>query len=80
MDRAYAVARVALRQCNRAGQRQLPQISLNTTISGAGRLPTALSLALRPDLNPIEKLWANFKRRWRQTGESLEELIAKSDY
>ena len=33
-----------------------------------------------PDLNPIEKLWANLKRRWRQTGESLEELIVQSDY
>jgi hypothetical protein len=22
-----------------------------------------------PDLNPIEKLWANLKRRWRVTGD-----------
>lgn len=33
-----------------------------------------------PDLNPIEKLWANLKRRWRKVGGSLEELIKTSDY
>jgi transposase len=33
-----------------------------------------------PDLNPIEKLWANLKRRWRKLGCSLDELIAMSDY
>jgi transposase len=33
-----------------------------------------------PDLNPIEKLWANLKRRWRKLGGSLDELIALSDY
>jgi transposase len=32
------------------------------------------------DLNPIEKLWANLKRRWQTVGKSLEELIAVSDY
>jgi len=33
-----------------------------------------------PDLNPIEKLWANLKRQWRHTGGSLQNLIAASDY
>jgi transposase len=28
-----------------------------------------------PDLNPIEKLWANIKRRWRNSGGALDELI-----
>ena len=33
-----------------------------------------------PDLNPIEKLWANLKRQWRQKGGSLDALIAASGY
>jgi transposase len=33
-----------------------------------------------PDLNPIEKLWANLKRQWRIRGGSLQELIRQSDY
>jgi transposase len=33
-----------------------------------------------PDRNPIEKLRANFKRRWRKVGGSLEDLIATLDY
>ncbi|MDR0275187.1 MAG: transposase [Burkholderiaceae bacterium] len=33
-----------------------------------------------PDLNPIEKLWANLKRRWRKVGGALEEMIVTSDY
>ncbi|MDR2186610.1 MAG: transposase, partial [Azonexus sp.] len=33
-----------------------------------------------PDLNPIEKLWANLKRRWRKIGGNLEKLIRESDY
>jgi transposase len=33
-----------------------------------------------PDLNPIEKLWANLKRRWRARGGSLDALIRESDY
>ncbi|MDR0780403.1 MAG: IS630 family transposase, partial [Pseudomonadales bacterium] len=33
-----------------------------------------------PDLNPIEKLWANLKHRWRKVGGSLEELIRMSNY
>ena len=33
-----------------------------------------------PDLNPIEKLWANLKRRWRERGGSLDGLIRESDY
>jgi len=33
-----------------------------------------------PDLNPIEKLWANLKRRWRKVGGALDEMIATSDY
>jgi transposase len=33
-----------------------------------------------PDLNPIEKLWANLKRRWRKIGGTLDELIAMPDY
>lgn len=33
-----------------------------------------------PDLNPIEKLWANLKRRWRERGGSLDDLIRESDY
>jgi transposase len=33
-----------------------------------------------PDLNPIEKLWANLKRRWGERSGSLDELIRKSDY
>jgi transposase len=33
-----------------------------------------------PDLNPIEKLWANFKHSWRITGQSLDDLIASSNY
>jgi transposase len=33
-----------------------------------------------PDLNPIEKLWANLKRLWRKVGGSLEKLIKMSDY
>jgi transposase len=33
-----------------------------------------------PDLNPIEKLWANLKHRWRKVGGSLEELIKMSNY
>lgn len=48
MAGAHAAARVALRQRDRAGQRQLPQIRLHTTIGGAGRLPTANFFASRP--------------------------------
>lgn len=48
MDGAHAAARVVLRQRDRAGQRQLPQISPHTTIGRAGRLPTALPLTLQP--------------------------------
>jgi SPP1 gp7 family putative phage head morphogenesis protein len=33
-----------------------------------------------PDLDPIEKLWANLKRRWRKVGGALEEMIVGSDY
>jgi transposase/transposase-like protein len=33
-----------------------------------------------PDLNPIEKLWANLKGRWRKVGGTLEEMIVGSDY
>jgi transposase len=33
-----------------------------------------------PDLNPIEKLWANLKRRWRKVGGTLEEMIVTSNY
>jgi transposase len=33
-----------------------------------------------PDLNPIEKLWANLKLRWRKTGGSLENRIKTSNY
>ena len=33
-----------------------------------------------PDLNPIEKLWANLKRQWRHKGGSLDALIAASGY
>jgi transposase len=33
-----------------------------------------------PDLNPIEKLWANLKRRWRLIGGTLDDLITLSDY
>jgi transposase len=33
-----------------------------------------------PDLNPIEKLWANLKGRWRKVGGTLEEMIAMSDH
>lgn len=33
-----------------------------------------------PDLNPIEKLWANLKRRWRALGGSLDALIRESNY
>jgi transposase len=38
---------------------------------------------LRPyssDLNPIEKLGANLKGRWRKVGGTLEEMIVGSDY
>ncbi|MDR0275493.1 MAG: transposase, partial [Burkholderiaceae bacterium] len=33
-----------------------------------------------PDLNPIEKLWANLKRCWRKVGGALDEMIVTSDY
>jgi putative transposase len=33
-----------------------------------------------PDLNPIEKLWANLKRRWRLIGGSLDQMINSSNY
>jgi hypothetical protein len=33
-----------------------------------------------PDLNPIEKLWANLKRRWRKIGGALDEIIQTSNY
>jgi transposase len=33
-----------------------------------------------PDLNPIEKLWANLKGRWRKVGDTFEEMIVMSDY
>jgi transposase len=33
-----------------------------------------------PDLNPIEKLWANLRRRWRKVGGALDEMIAASNY
>ena len=34
-----------------------------------------------PDLNPIEKLWANLKRAWRHASHlSLDELIASCNY
>jgi transposase len=34
-----------------------------------------------PDLNPIEKCWANLKRSWRQAAHlSLDELIASCNY
>jgi transposase len=33
-----------------------------------------------PDLDPIEKRWANLKRLWRKVGGPLEDLIAMSDY
>jgi putative transposase len=36
--------------------------------------------AYSPDLNPIGKLWANLKNRWRKVGGSLESLVALSDY
>ncbi|MDR0275393.1 MAG: transposase, partial [Burkholderiaceae bacterium] len=32
------------------------------------------------DLNPIEKLWANLKGRWRKVGGALDEMIATSNY
>jgi transposase len=32
------------------------------------------------DLNPIEKLWANLKGRWRKVGGTLEKMIVTSDY
>jgi transposase len=32
------------------------------------------------DLNPLEKLWANLKRRWRKVGGALEEMIVASNY
>jgi transposase len=33
-----------------------------------------------PDLNPIEKLWANLKGRWCKVGDALDEMIGTSDY
>ncbi|MDR0275736.1 MAG: transposase, partial [Burkholderiaceae bacterium] len=33
-----------------------------------------------PNLNPIEKLWANLKGRWRKVGGALDEMIVTSDY
>ena len=33
-----------------------------------------------PDLNPMEKLGANLKRRWCEGGGSLDGLIQESDY
>lgn len=33
-----------------------------------------------PDLNPIEKLWANIKRKWRQVGGTIDQVLASSDY
>ena len=34
-----------------------------------------------PDLNPIEKLWANLKRQWRHAAHlSLDELVASCNY
>jgi transposase len=34
-----------------------------------------------PDLNPIEKCWANLKRAWRHAADlPLDELIAKCNY
>lgn len=33
-----------------------------------------------PDLNPIEKLWANIKRKWRYAGGSIDDLLRSSDY
>jgi hypothetical protein len=38
---------------------------------------------LRPyssDLNPIEKLGANLKGRWRKVGGALDEMIVTSSY
>jgi transposase len=32
------------------------------------------------DLNPIEKLGANLKGRWRKVGGALDEMIATSNY
>ena len=33
-----------------------------------------------PDLKPIENLWANLKRRWRECGGSLDGFIRESGY
>jgi transposase len=36
--------------------------------------------AYSPGLNPIEKLWANLKKRWRKIGGFLDALVAVSNY
>jgi transposase len=46
----------------------------------AGCTPLFLS-PYCPDLNPVEKLWANLKRQWRHKAQlSLDELIKQCNY
>ena len=46
----------------------------------AGCTPLFLS-PYSPELNPIEKLWANLKRQWRNNAHlSLDELIGQCNY
>ena len=46
----------------------------------AGCTPLFLS-PYSPDLNPIEKLWANLKRQWRNNAQlSLDELVKQCNY
>lgn len=33
-----------------------------------------------PDLNPIEKLWANIKRKWRPQGGTMDQVLSSSYY